>query len=87
MRQVIDEVIIALPVKSCYQQIQYAIDVCERVGIQAKYGAELFESRVAFPRYDDQDGRAFVAMHVAPDGYRLVVKRAIPAVLSGNGAA
>ncbi len=77
MRQVIDEVIIALPVKSCYQQIQYAIGVCERVGIQAKYGAELFESRVAFPRYDDQDGRAFVAMHVAPDGYRLVAKRAI----------
>ena len=46
-------------------------------GIQAKYGADLFESTVAFPRYDDQDGRAFVAMHVAPDGYRLVVKRAI----------
>ncbi len=85
MRQVIDEVIIALPVKSCYQQIQYAIGVCERAGIQAKYGAELFESRVAFPRLDDQDGRAFVAMHVAPDGYRLVAKRAIDIVGAAVG--
>ena len=48
MRQVIDEVVIALPVKSCYQQIQYAIGVCERAGVQAKYGADLFESTVAF---------------------------------------
>ena len=52
MRQVIDEVVIALPVKSCYQQIQYVISVCERAGVQAKYGADLFESTVAFPRYD-----------------------------------
>jgi exopolysaccharide biosynthesis polyprenyl glycosylphosphotransferase len=80
MREVIDEVIIALPVKSCYQQIQYAIGVCERAGIQAKYGADLFESHVAFPRYDDQAGRAFVAMHVAPDDYRLAVKRAIDVI-------
>ena len=49
MRQVIDEVVIALPVKSRYQQIQHAIGVCERAGVQAKYGADLFESTVAFP--------------------------------------
>jgi len=77
MRQVIDEVVIALPVKSCYQQIQYAIGVCERAGIQARYGADLFESTVAFPRYHAQGDRDFVAMQVVPDGYRLVVKRAI----------
>ena len=80
MRQVIDEVVIALPVKSCYQQIQHAIGVCERAGVQAKYGADLFESTVAFPRYDAQGDRAFVAMQVAPDGYRLVIKRAIDIV-------
>jgi exopolysaccharide biosynthesis polyprenyl glycosylphosphotransferase len=77
MRQVIDEVVIALPVKSRYQQIQYAIGVCERAGVRAKYGADLFESTVASPRYDDDGDGAFVAMHVAPDGYRIVVKRAI----------
>jgi exopolysaccharide biosynthesis polyprenyl glycosylphosphotransferase len=77
MRDVIDEVVIALPVKSRYQQIQDVISVCERAGVQTKYGADMFESTVAFPRYDAQGGRAFVAMQVAPDGHRLVVKRAI----------
>jgi exopolysaccharide biosynthesis polyprenyl glycosylphosphotransferase len=77
MRQVIDEVVIALPVKSRYQQIQYAIGVCERAGVRAKYGADLFESTVASQRYDAHGDRAFVALHVAPDGYRVVVKRAI----------
>ncbi len=80
MRQVIDEVVIALPVKSCYQQIQHAIGVCERAGVQSKYGADLFESTVASPRYDAQGDRAFVAMQVAPDDYRLVIKRAIDIV-------
>jgi exopolysaccharide biosynthesis polyprenyl glycosylphosphotransferase len=77
MQQVIDEVVLALPVKSRYHQIQQAIGVCERAGVQAKYGADLFESTVAFPRYDAEDDRAFVAMQVAPDGYRLLIKRAI----------
>jgi exopolysaccharide biosynthesis polyprenyl glycosylphosphotransferase len=80
MRQVIDEVVIALPVKSYYQQIQHAIGVCERAGVQAKYAADMFQSTVAFPRYDAQGERAFVAMQVTPDGYRLVLKRAIDIV-------
>jgi exopolysaccharide biosynthesis polyprenyl glycosylphosphotransferase len=77
MREVIDEVVIALPVKSCYQQIQHTIAVCERAGVEAKYGVDLFESTVAFPRYHDNGDRAFVAMQVTPDGHRLVIKRVI----------
>jgi exopolysaccharide biosynthesis polyprenyl glycosylphosphotransferase len=77
MRDVIDEVVIALPVKSCYQQIQRAIAVCERAGVQAKYGADLFESTVASPRYHAHGDRAFVAMQVIPDAHRLAVKRVI----------
>lgn len=85
MRQVIDEVIIALPVKSCYQQIQYAIGVCERAGVQSSYGADLFESTVAYPRYDAQGTRTFVAMQVGPHGWRLAVKRAIDIVGASLG--
>lgn len=80
MRQVIDEVVIALPVKSYYQQIQYVIGVCERAGVRAKYGADMFKSTVAFPRYDADGDRAFVAMQVTPEGYRLVLKRLIDIV-------
>jgi len=77
MEQVIDDVVIALPVKSRYHQIQHAIRICERAGVQAKYGAHLFESTVSFPRYDGDGSRAFVAMQVAPDDYRLLVKRSV----------
>ena len=52
----------ALPVKSCYQDIQRVIELCERAGVQAKYGADMFESTVAFPRYHAHNDRAFVAM-------------------------
>jgi exopolysaccharide biosynthesis polyprenyl glycosylphosphotransferase len=85
MRQVIDEVVIALPVKSRYQQIQHTIDVCERAGVRARYAANLFESRVASQRYDSSGERAFVAMHVTPDGYGLLVKRAIDIVGAAAG--
>jgi exopolysaccharide biosynthesis polyprenyl glycosylphosphotransferase len=85
MREVIDEVVIALPVKSCYQEIQYAISVCERAGVQAKYGAHMFESTVASPRYNAEGDWAFVAMHVVPDGYRLAIKRAIDIIGAAVG--
>jgi len=85
MREVIDEVVIALPVKSRYQQIQDVISVCERAGVHAKYGADMFSSAVAFPRYDARGDRAFVAMHVVPYGPRVVIKRAIDIIGAGAG--
>jgi lipopolysaccharide/colanic/teichoic acid biosynthesis glycosyltransferase len=80
MRQVIDEVVIALPVKSQYQRIQQVLQVCERAGVQAKYGTDLFESTIASHRYHAHGDRAFVAYHVVPDGYRLVIKRIIDVI-------
>jgi exopolysaccharide biosynthesis polyprenyl glycosylphosphotransferase len=80
MRQAIDEVVIALPVKSCYQDIQRVIAVCERAGVQAKYGADMFESTVALPRYHAHGDRAFVAMQVVPDAHWLAVKRVVDVI-------
>ena len=37
MRQAVDEVIIALPVKSHYAAIERTIGICERVGVQVQY--------------------------------------------------
>jgi exopolysaccharide biosynthesis polyprenyl glycosylphosphotransferase len=85
MREELDEVVIALPVKSCYQQMQRVISVCERVGVQAKYAADLFETTVASPRYDLDGHRAFVTMQVAPDGYTLAIKRGIDIVGAAVG--
>jgi exopolysaccharide biosynthesis polyprenyl glycosylphosphotransferase len=81
MRQMVDDVCLALPVKSFYPQIQEALLVCERIGIRTHYAVDLFEARVAWPRYDES-GQPRVTMHVVPDDYRLLIKRLCDAVMA-----
>jgi exopolysaccharide biosynthesis polyprenyl glycosylphosphotransferase len=77
MRTVVDGVLIALPVKSRYSEIQRVIDICERAGVECNYLAHIFRSSLAKPRYyGDQSGQV-VSYVVAPDDYRLMIKRAI----------
>ena len=80
MQTVVDEVLIALPIKSRYTQIQRALEECERAGVQSRYSPELFNSRVARLRLETPDGQPAIAMKVVNDGYGLVVKRAIDIV-------
>jgi len=75
MRHAIDEVFVALPVKSQYRQIQAALRACEQVGVRAKYRTDLCDAELAWPTFESEEGH--VVMQVAPDGYRLVIKRAI----------
>jgi exopolysaccharide biosynthesis polyprenyl glycosylphosphotransferase len=78
MNHAIDEVCIALPIKSQYLAMQDVLLVCERVGVRTKYQADLFNSHVAWPRYDDAHSPT-VTMHVVPDDHRLTVKRMVDA--------
>jgi exopolysaccharide biosynthesis polyprenyl glycosylphosphotransferase len=77
MKHPVDEVIIALPAKSCYEQIQVAIQTCERAGVEAKYLFDIFQSSIARPRFEPDVDSAVVSMKVVHDDYRLAVKRAI----------
>ena len=74
MRQPVDEVMIALPAKSCYAQIQTAIRTCERAGVEAKYLSDIFE--VSFARRTFEDA-SVVSLKVVHDDARLLVKRGI----------
>lgn len=85
MENVVDEVLIALPIKSHYSEIQRAIEDCERAGVESRYSPDLFPSRLARPRVEMPDGRPAVAMKVVSDDYRLVVKRAIDIMGAGVG--
>jgi exopolysaccharide biosynthesis polyprenyl glycosylphosphotransferase len=75
MRQPVDEVLIALPAKSCYEQIQTAIKTCERAGVEAKYLSDIFEVSIARPRFESHERTSVVSFKVVRDGYRLLVKR------------
>jgi exopolysaccharide biosynthesis polyprenyl glycosylphosphotransferase len=75
MRHALDEVVIALPIRSCYSAIHDVIQVCERVGVRAKYLADVFPASLAKLRFEDSRAFPTVAMAIAPEDGRLLVKR------------
>ncbi|HET9002866.1 MAG TPA: sugar transferase [Gemmatimonadaceae bacterium] len=77
MHMVVDEVVIALPIKSQYAAIQRVIGDCEAAGVQCRYSSELFHAKIASPRVEVAGSYPAVAMHATTADDRLVVKRAI----------
>ncbi|MDB4890599.1 MAG: hypothetical protein JWL61_2454 [Gemmatimonadetes bacterium] len=77
MHSVVDEVFIALPVKSRYEEIEQIIGVCERGGVHSLYLADTFSSTIARPRINTAGNLSVVSMNVVHDDWRLLVKRAI----------
>lgn len=74
--RVVDEVIIALPVKSKYDQIQNAIAACERVGVQSGYSMDFFSTQIAKRRsVEERDGS--VVLHMVHNDGRRHLKRAL----------
>jgi exopolysaccharide biosynthesis polyprenyl glycosylphosphotransferase len=76
----IDEVLIALPIKSQYAGVQRALRICERVGVQATYLADVFEHGLAKPRFDQTESMAVVTLPMRTDDSRLMVKRGLDLV-------
>jgi exopolysaccharide biosynthesis polyprenyl glycosylphosphotransferase len=78
MHSVVDDVLIGLPIKSCYEEIREIITACARVGVPASYSAEFFG--------DDSINSRHVApvlsLSEAPGADRLAVKRVIDVVCS-----
>ncbi len=72
---VVDEVLIALPIKSCYGQIQEAIEICEEVGVECKLPSDSFSYSIAKPYLDRDHMQPFITLRVVRDDYTQVVKR------------
>jgi exopolysaccharide biosynthesis polyprenyl glycosylphosphotransferase len=76
MRRAIDEVLITLPIKSRYTEIQSVLESCERVGVPARYLADLFDP-IRGRSGHDGSRPSLVTIPSAPEGWRLVAKRAM----------
>jgi exopolysaccharide biosynthesis polyprenyl glycosylphosphotransferase len=85
IRHPIDDVLITLPIKSCYGQIQQAIALCERIGVRAAYLADVFQSSTARQSFEETGGFPVIRMHMVPSDHRLLIKRAIDIVASVLG--
>jgi len=82
MRRVVDEVVIALPIKSCYEAIQATIHTCERLGVQSTYLADLFEPSLGRVGYEHATVHS---VKVVQDDFRLEIKRGFDTVAAALG--
>lgn len=83
MRTVVDEVVVALPVKSYYGEIQRAIRACENHGIESKCIVDYFQPTLALPKIASSGDVPAVAMVMVSDDARRLVKRAVDLCCAG----
>jgi len=80
-----DEVLVALPVKSCYSRIQNVIRTCERIGVDVRYLADLFEVSTAKIRLQPHAGLSTVSLATVSRDYRLLIKRLVDILGAATG--
>lgn len=81
----VDQVLITLPVKSCYDAVQEAISTCERVGVEVHYLSDVFSVSVPKSALTRADDLAATRVTFVADDYRLVVKRAFDITAAACG--
>jgi exopolysaccharide biosynthesis polyprenyl glycosylphosphotransferase len=83
-QRVVDEVCIALPVKSHYDSFQEAIAVCERTGVEFSYPLDTFTHRLTRPRISQSHGRVSVETHPVLYDENLQFKRMMDLVVASG---
>ncbi len=80
LNNVVDEVIIALPARTCYADIEQTVNICARVGIPVKYPDDMLPFAPISEKLSSSPGMHIVrpAAHDA----RLLVKRLVDIVAS-----
>lgn len=76
MRQVVDEVIVTLPLKSHYSAVERVIAICERVGVQVQYSEELFDVSWSSHCHPAVQEHHKLILKMVPEDYRHRIKRA-----------
>lgn len=80
---VVDEVLIFLPIKSFYLEIQEIIHTCETAGVEAKIPTDLFTRKIARSTISHYDGIPVIDLYTSPKmSLQLFAKRMIDIVLS-----
>ena len=79
---VVDEVRIALPIKSMYDVSQRAIGVCERVGVEFSYPLDTFQHALTWQKLSRHQGRSTLNGAPVPNEEDLPLKRAFDVVVA-----
>ena len=81
---VVDEVILALPMRSFYSYASQIATQCEQQGIIVRSITTLFDMKVAHTRAEEFEGECVIthSLRMVGDGWGMIVKRALDLVLS-----
>ncbi len=82
MHTVVDEVVIALPMKSQWEVVASAIETCQMLGVQSQYFTDFFGTAVTKRRVSAGEGSGRVSLEVVVMDSRLMLKRLIDVTLS-----
>ena len=83
IKEVVDEVIIALPARSCYAQIEEAVEIALTVGVKVKYPADMFPCPRKLQTSNElSHGPAMLVLGTVTHDARLLVKRLLDIVVS-----
>ena len=74
MRLPVDEVMVALPIKSHFAEIEDIVGICSRAGIQTQYSLELFTSDIAKNHAVDPVEGSRVVVEMVHVDHRIILK-------------
>ena len=81
--RVVDEVVIALPIKSLYSQASRIVALCEEQGIIVRLLSDIFTPRPAGSRSEKFEGAPVITLYPgSPDDWQHLLKRALDIALS-----
>ena len=85
LEQMVDQVYVALPVRSRYAEIEAALQVCERTGVSVSWLADQFVPARAQRRFELSRNGSFVNISAEHDYRLMIVKRLIDLVGAALG--
>jgi exopolysaccharide biosynthesis polyprenyl glycosylphosphotransferase len=85
LKHAVDEVYVALPMRSHYAEIETALRVCERTGVRAKWLADIFESARGRRRYEVSERFSVISITGEAEHHRLLLKRLVDVIGSAVG--
>ncbi|MBI4698542.1 MAG: sugar transferase [Nitrospirae bacterium] len=79
---IVDEIFIALPIKSYYEEISLIVEKAEEQGIKTRYLSQLFNTKFSISRADVFEGYSVLTMATGPQqGWAYLVKRILDLIL------
>lgn len=81
----VDEVIIGLPLKSHFGEVEQIVAICGRAGVQIQYSLDLFNTEIAKKRKVVSDRTNRVVMEMVHHDHRVLIKDIIDRILAFAG--